>query len=259
MAARAGASIVFDFDDAVWIRYVSPANSYLSYLRFPGKTATICRLARHVMAGNARLRDYAATHNAHVSIVPTTIDTAKYRPELRRASGRPTIGWTGSFSTVRYLEVLKPVLERLRQRHDFRFVVVGGSGFEASGVEVEHRPWCSDSEVHDISDLDVGVMPLPDAPWEQGKCGLKALQYMALAIPTVVSPVGVNSTLVRNGENGLLAASTEDWEAALDRLLGDATFAARLGKAGRRTVEREFSAAVQAPRVASILASAAAR
>ncbi len=247
---------VFDFDDAVWVRYVSPANSYLSYLRFPGKTATVCRLARHVMAGNPFLASYARQHNPRVTVVPTTIDLEKYRPRDRSPGAAPAIGWTGSYSSIQYMHLLRPVLERLARRHPFRVVIVGGTGFSADGVEVEHRPWRSETEVEDLADIDIGVMPLADTEWERGKCGLKALQYMALGIPTVVSPVGVNQEIVSHGVNGLLAEDEDAWETGLERLLVDSELRGRLGNAGRETVERHYSAAVQAPRVAAVFREA---
>jgi glycosyltransferase involved in cell wall biosynthesis len=253
----AGVPWVFDFDDAVWVRYVSPANSYLSYLRFPGKTAFLCRHAREVMAGNAYLRDYAARFNPSVAVVPTTIDTAAYRPRPPRAAAPPVIGWTGSYSTEKYLDLVRPALERLRRRREFRLVVVGGGAFRADGVEVEHRPWRAETETADLADLDVGLMPLPDADWERGKCGLKALQYMALGLPVVVSPVGVNAEIVGDGRSGLLARTPAEWEEALERLLADADLRRRLGVEGRATVERSYSAEVLAPRVAEIFRRAA--
>jgi glycosyltransferase involved in cell wall biosynthesis len=260
LLARRGIPMLFDFDDAVWIRYVSPANSYFSYLRFPGKTATLCRLAHHVIAGNRYLAEYAARYNPAVTIVPSTIDTVKYAFRGPRPSGsRPVIGWTGSYSTGRYLRLVKGALERLRKHRAFRFVVIGPVDFQANGVEVEQRPWNSESEVQDLLDLDVGLMPVLDAEWERGKCGLKALQYMALGIPPVVSPVGANSTIVEDGRNGLLASTEEEWVEKLDRLLSSAELRNRIGQEARRTVEREYSAEVQGPRVAKIMRDTAER
>ncbi len=250
--AWSGVPFVFDFDDAVWVRYVSPGNSYLSYLRFPGKTRALCRLARHVMAGNAYLQDYALRYNPSVTVVPTTIDTEKYKVVPRAGREVPVVGWTGSYSTEQYLALVKPVFERLRRRLPFRVVVVGGGRFAADGVEVEHRPWRSESETADLADFDIGLMPLPDAEWERGKCGLKALQYMALGVPAVVSPVGVNASIVRHGENGLVAKTEAEWERALELLLTDPGARARLGGAGRLTVEESYSARSQAPRVAEL-------
>jgi len=249
---------VFDFDDAVWVRYVSPSNSYLSYLRFSGKTAFLCRGARSVIAGNRFLADYAERHNRQVSIVPTTIDTSRYRRVVRTDASVPVIGWSGSFSTLQHLNLVRPALERLRKRRPFRVVVVGAEGFEATGVQVEHRPWRPETEVADISSFDVGLMPLPDNEWERGKCGLKALQYMALSVPAVVSPVGVNKEIAQDGETGLWARNDGEWEHALERLLDSRELRLRLGAAGRQIVETRYSAAVHAPRVADILRGAAA-
>jgi glycosyltransferase involved in cell wall biosynthesis len=258
--ARRGIPVLFDFDDAVWMRYVSPANSYFSYLRFPGKTATLCRLAHHVIAGNRYLAEYATRYNPAVTVVPSTIDTVKYAFRGPRPIGsRPVIGWTGSYSTGPYLRLVKGALERLRKHRDFRFVVIGPVDFQANGVEVEQRPWDSGSEVQDLLDLDVGLMPVLDAEWERGKCGLKALQYMALGIPPVVSPVGANSTIVEDGRNGLLASTEEEWVEKLDRLLSSAELRNRIGQEARRTVEREYSAEVQGPRVATIMRETAER
>lgn len=247
----AGVPYVFDFDDAIWVRYVSPSNRYFSYLRFPGKTRTLVRGAHRVMAGNPHLRDWAQRFNPNVDMVPTTIDTDLYRPLPPRHNRVPVIGWTGSFSTEQYLEAVKPALVRLRQRREFRLVVVGGGAFQAPGLEVEHRPWRSATEVADLSDFDIGLMPLPDAEWERGKCALKALQYMALGVPPVVSPVGVNAEVVRDGQDGLLAVDAQAWEMALDRLLGEPSLRDRLGRSGRARVEESFSAAVYGPRVAA--------
>lgn len=256
LLARRGSRLVLDYDDAVWVSYLSAANPYLAKLKFPGKTATLCRIARHVMAGNAYLADYARRFNDRVSIVPTTIDTERYRPVPRAPNAVPVIGWTGSYSTAKYLEILGPTLRRLRERIPFRMVVVGGE-FRLDGVDVECRPWDSRREVDDLRGFDIGVMPLLDTEWERGKCGLKALQYMALEIPCVVSRVGVNTEIVKDGAEGFTASTEAEWEQALERLLRDSALRERLGHAARATVVRRYSAQVHAPRVAEILREAA--
>jgi glycosyltransferase involved in cell wall biosynthesis len=248
---------VFDFDDAVWVRYVSPTNGPLSYLRCPSKTATVCRTARHVMAGNNFLREYALRHNPRVSVVPTTIDTQKYAPLPHPPDRLPVIGWSGSFSTVQYMELVRPALETLARRRSFRLKIVGGSGVVVRGIEVECLPWRPETEVADIATFDVGLMPLSEDEWARGKCGLKALQYMALAVPAVVSPVGVNTEIVDHGKNGLLAATQDDWVEGLDRLLSDPRMRHDMGEAARITVEQRYSAGVVAPKVAGILRKAA--
>lgn len=260
LVSRSGVPTIFDFDDAIFVPYVSPTHGYLSYLKFPAKTKTICRLATHVIAGNRYLADYARQTNPNVSIVPTTIDTERYQVLPRsNISHTPVIGWTGSFSTVQHLDTIAGALKRLARKENFRLVVIGTPVYKLDGVDVEALPWRSATEVSDLRQIDIGIMPLPDESWTRGKCGCKALQYMALAISTVCSPVGVNSEIIQDGVNGFLAATEDEWVERLTLLLHDKSLRARLGAAGRETVEKKYSAAVQAPRVFEILHSVVAQ
>lgn len=253
---RAGLPMIFDFDDAVFVSYRSPSNGYLSYLKFASKTRTICRMAAHVMAGNPYLAEYARQVNDQVTVVPTTIDTDKYIVRAKkRVDGVPTIGWTGSFSTVQHLDTLRPALEKLARQAEFRLRVIGTPVYRIDGVDVESMQWRSETELEDLDAIDIGIMPLPDDAWSKGKCGLKALQFMALGIPTVCSPVGVNTDIIQDGRNGFIAGSEEEWIDKLGRLLRSAELRDSLGRAGRATVEAKYSANVQAPRVFEILTS----
>src|ERR1700754_3323091 len=247
---------VFDFDDAIFVSYRSPSNGYLSYLKFASKTKTIYRLASHVMVGNIDLSAYAGAVDDNVTVVPTTIDTVKYRvPPPKTTDGPPVIGWTGSFSTVQHLDTLRGALKQLAETEQFRLRVIGTPTYELSSVDVEAMQWRAATELEDLHAIDVGVMPLPDDNWSKGKCGLKALQFMALGIPTICSPVGVNTDIIQDNENGFLAMSESEWVDKLTRLLRDAELRRRLGDAGRVTVEQRYSAAIQAPRVYEIFKS----
>ena len=253
---RSGVPIVFDFDDAIFLSYKSPSNGYLSYLKFAGKTKTNCRLAAHVMVGNPYLAEYARQFNQNVSIIPTTIDTDKYKPvNIENSSGPVVIGWTGSHSTVQHLDTLRSALAKLAQRESIRLRVIGTPNYQIEGVEFETIMWRSETEVEDLSAVDIGIMPLPDDNWARGKCGAKALQFMAMGIPTVCSPVGVNTDIIQDNENGLIANSEDEWIEKLSLLIRSRELRARLGKAGRQTIEQRFSAAVQAPRVYEVLES----
>jgi glycosyltransferase involved in cell wall biosynthesis len=255
--ARLGIPIVFDFDDAIFIPYISPSNGLLSLLKFPWKTRAICRLSTHIMAGNQYLAEYAARVNKNVAIVPTTIDLDKYTLEVPTATpDRLTIGWTGSYSTVQHLDTLRAVLQRLGKGENFRLRVIGTANYKIEGVDAEALPWNSSSEIADLRSVDIGIMPLPDNRWTKGKCGLKALQYMALGIPVVCSPVGVNSEIIQDEKNGFLASTEEEWVERLTRLLHSADLRSRVGLAGRATVESKYCARAQAPRVYDILRSA---
>ncbi|MCA1635173.1 MAG: glycosyltransferase family 4 protein [Acidobacteria bacterium] len=254
--ARSGVPFIFDFDDAVFERYVSPSNGYLSYLKFPGKTRSICRHAAHVMAGNEYLADYARRVNDRVTIIPTTIDTGKYTVEPRaQENDVPVIGWSGSYSTAQHLATLRGALRRLALQERFLLRVIGAPGFKIEDVNVEAIPWRAETEVSELRTFDIGVMPLPDDQWSRGKCGLKALQYMALGVPTVCSPVGVNTEIIQDDENGLIASTEDEWVEKLTKLLRSAELRRRLGGAGRATVDARYSAEVQAPRVFEIIES----
>lgn len=248
--------LVFDFDDAIFVRYRSPANGWLSLLKAPGKTGTICRLASHVMVGNNYLAEYARTFNKNVTVVPTTIDTDTYRVGPVRETAVPVIGWTGSYSTVQHLNLLRPVLYELAKCEKFRLRIIGTSDYKLEGVDVELVPWRSQTEAQDLAEADIGIMPLPDDAWSRGKCACKALQYMGLGIPAVCSPVGINSELIRDGENGFLANSADEWIAKLTLLLRSPQLRRRLGLAGREMVEERFSAISQVPRVLEVFRSA---
>ena len=249
--------IVYDFDDAIFVRYISPANSYLSLLKFHGKTRTICRISSHVMVGNAYLAAYARRYNSKVTIVPTTIDTDQYTVADRRPPAIPTIGWTGSFSTMKHLSSIRNALREVARRETVRLRIIGARSEEFEGLPVEFVPWRAESEVSDLRPIDIGLMPVPDDAWNRGKCGCKALQYMALAIPTICSPVGVNTEIIRDGENGFMASNDGEWIEKITRLLRSTELRKRLGAAGRRTVEEKYSAKVVAPVVAGIFKSLA--
>ena len=255
-----GVPIVFDFDDAIFLHYtyISPVNGYLRLLKFPGKTATICRLASHVIAGNSYLANYANRFNKNVTIVPSTVDTKRYTIENGRPpSEPPVIGWTGSYSTVQYLNNLRGALQQLAKREPFRLKVIGVPDYRMDGVDVEAIPWNPDTEVADLRGIDIGIMPLTDDDWTRGKCGMKALQYMALGIPTVCSPVGVNPRIIRDHENGLLAETDEQWKDRLTELFHSRELRQLLGKAGRATIEAGYSNSIHAPTVYQIFKSVA--
>lgn len=249
--------IVFDFDDAIYLPAASPANAWSLALKAPGKTAAICRLARHVTVGNQTLARFAAPLSRAVSVVPSTIDTDVYTPGPPPRNARPLVGWTGSATTLPHLERLVPALRRLRGLVDYRLRVIGPA-FSAPGLDVEWLPWSAASEVDDLRPLDVGLMPLPDDEWSRGKCGMKALQYMALGVPPVVSPVGANAEIVRDGANGLHARHDDEWVETIRCLLREPARRLSLGAAARRTVEERYSSRVHAPRMARVLREAAA-
>ncbi|MEQ9188651.1 MAG: glycosyltransferase family 4 protein [Cryomorphaceae bacterium] len=242
--AKASSKLIFDFDDSIWLSNVSEANRYLNFLKKPEKTSRIIAMSDHVIAGNQYLADYALRFNPVVSIIPTTIDTESYKPVERREE-RPyvTIGWSGSITTIQHFNHAEAVLIRVREKYGdhVRFKVIGDAQYANDALGIQGQAWNGEREISDLCEMDIGIMPLPDDEWAKGKCGLKGLQYMALEIATVMSPVGVNTDIIEEGVNGFLAADEDEWFAKLCALIDDAALRQTIGKAGRRTVEEKYS------------------
>lgn len=261
LIARQGVPIVYDFDDPIWLPYRSPTNGALSYLKWPAKVAGICRLAAVVTAGNRLLAGWARRHAAAVEVVPSTVDLARYPARPAPAAGPLTLGWTGSHTTLPFLETLLPVLRRFEGRRPFRLTVVSHTDtYRPVGLaaEVRSTKWRAATEAQDLSGMDVGLAPFPDAGWTPWRCHGKVLQYMAAGVPTVASRVGILPDYIRDGETGYLAATDDEWLDRLGRLADDPVLRHRIGLAGRDTIAREYSAHVWAPRVKEILLRAVA-
>lgn len=234
---------IYDFDDAIWLKDMSDHNRAFAFLKNTRKIGRIMAACRCVVAGNAYLADYARRYNPDVQVIPSTIDMDKYvcRPQVTE---RPVcIGWTGSGSTIRFFRLMLPVLEKIRQRFGdaVRFKVIADKAYYFTELDNEACRWKSATEVEDLCSLDIGIMPLTDDAWSRGKCGMKGLQYMALGIATVMSPVGVNTSIIAEGENGMLADGETVWLAKLSQLVEDEALRGRLGAAGRKTVMQAYS------------------
>lgn len=231
-----GRPTVLEFDDAIFLTWGHAA-----------KLRRLCGLADVVQVGNDFLADFARGTARQVRVVPTTVDLARYdRPRPARNDGTFRVAWIGLPYNLAYLDVLAAPLSALAaagHRCELRVIsaALPGDLSRFAGVDVVLRPWTAAGEVDELLACDVGVMPLPDSPWAKGKCGLKLLQCMAAGLAVVASPVGVNTDIVQDGENGLLAATPEQWQAALERLAADPGTARRLGEAGRRTVADAYS------------------
>jgi glycosyltransferase involved in cell wall biosynthesis len=247
LALRAGKPIIYDMDDAFFIPYEGKP-------LLDGKLEPLLRAAAACTCGNDYLRDYASRFCERSMVVPTVVDTALYRPARKAASRSLTIGWIGSPSTWGSVRPLLPLLGQLCAERGVRFRVVGagaeGKRDRFSGLELVD--WSEASEIAEIQRMDIGIMPMLDDPFQRGKSGYKLVQYMACGLPVVASPVGVNSRIVSNGENGFLASSTGEWRAALNRLLDDPSLRKAMGKASRTLAERSYSLASQAPRVTGL-------
>ena len=234
---------IYDFDDAIWIPNASETNRKLTMLfkRF-GNVASTCRWVNVVSVGNSYLADFALKFNRHVVINPTTIDTDTYHNTIKDHNGsRFIIGWTGSHSTVQYLDHLVPVLQKLEGKYDFDFHVICDIAPKFSLKSLRFIPWTKSAEIDDLLKFNVGIMPLPEDVWAKGKCGFKALQYMALGIPAVVSDVGVNAEIVDHDVNGCVCRTPEDWFNCLEKLITDKAYLHRLSSKTREKIVNQYS------------------
>lgn len=241
--ARKKVKIIYDFDDAIWMMDENPDQGIFNKLKNPRKTSTICQLANRVIVGNEYLANFASQFNSNVTIIPSTIDFENYNGITKKEKGQVCIGWTGSFSTLKHFETVIPALELIKAKYQdlVYFKLIGDPTYTYPPLSIVGQAWNSSTEAEDLSELDIGLMPLPDNEWTRGKCAMKGLQYMALEFPTIMSPVGVNSEIIQDGQNGFLASSTEEWVEKLSLLIEDASLRKRIGMAGRKTVERDFS------------------
>ena len=237
--------IIYDFDDAIWLTDKSNESALQRFIRFRSKVIRICKWSYKVSCGNEYLRNYANRVNENAVLNPTTIDTERlHNPDLfTKESQHPiTLGWTGSHSTIKYLKEIEDVLYALEQRYPtLHFVMIADKKPELKLNHLTFIPWNKSTEANDLGTIDIGIMPLPDNEWTNGKCGFKALQYMAMEIPSVVSPVGVNTKIVEDGVTGFYASTHAEWISVLERLINNAELRNRVGKNGRTNVVNHYS------------------
>jgi len=249
---------VVDYDDAVFHNYdLSPDRVVRRLLG--RKIDRLMAAADLVVCGNSYLARRAKAAGArNCEIVPTVVDLARYAQRATRTEGPLVIGWIGSPATQRYVVELAGVLRQICVDGQARVVLVGAHAEVAHlmpGVPVEVLPWLEATEPTQIAKFDIGIMPLPDEPWERGKCGYKLIQYMACGTPVIASPVGANCEIVDHGANGLHASTPDQWRRAFEQLMHDPALRNAMGRAGRQRVEQHFSLQVQGERLAALLHS----
>ena len=239
--------IIYDFDDAIWLPNTSEENGFVRFLKWHSKVGFICKWSYKVSCGNSFLANYARQFNNNVIVNPTTVDTINlHNPilfSIQKNSAAAVIGWTGTQSTLPYLNSIVPILRKLEAKFSghLRLLIIANKDPQLKLEFVDFIPWSKQTEVEDLLKMDIGIMPLSDDVWAKGKCGFKALQYMALEIPTVASPVGVNSNIIEHDINGYLASNQNEWLAILERLILDKDLRRKIGSKGKEKVIRHYS------------------
>ncbi|HRK52389.1 MAG TPA: glycosyltransferase family 4 protein [Cyclobacteriaceae bacterium] len=237
--------IIYDFDDAIWITDNSSESKLLQYLKWRNKISKICRWSYKVSAGNEYLYKFARQHNNNVTLNPTTIATNSLNQISVRDKVSPKeifVGWTGSHSTLKYLQEIEDALQCIEEKYEnVKFLIIANKAPTIKLKRIEFLPWRKESELSDLAKIDIGIMPLPNDEWTKGKCGFKALQYMAMGIPAVASPIGVNTTIIKHNENGFLASANNEWVNFLSLLIESSELRSKLGKAGKQFVINHYS------------------
>lgn len=227
---------IYDFDDAVWLRYNKIPWLQKKYLQ-------VLKEAAHVFAGNAYLCDYVGKVQTETSYLPTVVSGKKYTARNAKLQGK-VIGWIGSPTTVYFLKNLKPAFDILKKKVPFELHVVGAV-LDWPDIPIINKPWDDATELDHISTFDIGIMPLDDSAFAKGKCGLKLIQYMATGVPAVASPVGVNTSLIQESQGGFLAETTDEWVDHLTALLQSHTLKSRLGNQGKTWCMENLTVEVQ--------------
>ncbi len=243
-ASRLSKKVIFDFDDALWLPYPKETRKETKIPRLMRQLHSLLASSDLVITGNSYLQAYAAKYNSNTVVIPTVVDLERYVPLARRNdSSRVTIGWVGSDSTLPYLTLLEDVFTQLANRYSGRvqLKVICNEPFKHAVLPVVNIAWRLQSEVEDLQDIDIGIMPLANTEWEMGKCGFKLLQYMSLGIPAVASPIGVNQEIIEQGINGFLASSSQDWLDHLSLLIEKAELRHQIGMAGRERIAERYS------------------
>ena len=246
--------IIFDFDDAIFVPTFSQPNNFVEKFKSADKVGTILRRSSHIIAGNRYLYNFALRYNHFVSIIPTPIDTNKYYPDFKIDKDEVIIGWMGSVTTLDFLNIMVGVFIYLSKRfHNIKLKIIGGN-FSVKGLSnVISKPWSLEEEIEDLKSFDIGIMPMPDNKWTNGKCSFKAILYMSMGIPCVCSSVGMNKEIITDGMNGFIASTENEWIEKLSLLVENSELRKRIGMAGRKTVEERYSVKVNAPKYLQVL------
>lgn len=238
--------VIFDIDDLVYLKDIqSRATPLISRLKGADKPIYLMKKSDHVITCTPYLDEFVRKLNDHTTDISSTVDTDAYkaRQDYSVRGEKLVLGWSGSHSTSKYLHLLDEVFHKLNQKIDFKLVVIGDASFNIPGIDVEAIAWSKEMELPTISRFDIGLYPLPEEEWVYGKSGLKAIQYMAMGIPTIATAIGSNFRVIADGESGFLVNSPEEWERRILELANDEQLRSSIGRSARTRVEEKFSIA----------------
>lgn len=251
-------SLIYDIEDNVMKQQVNSLNPITRLLRGNGKTKFLLKTADHVITSSPFLNDYALGLNSKkaATYISSSIDVSRFVPSNNYLNTKlPVLGWTGTFSSKEYLDLISPSLLKLAKKANFKLRVIGNFDYTLAGIETETIQWTKEHEVRDLQGIDIGLYPLPQNEWVLGKSGLKALQYMAFGLPTVATNIGTTPRIIQDMDNGILVSSEDEWVDSLERLINDPSLRKKLGEKARQTVVNKYSTNVISSQYLNILDS----
>jgi len=234
--------IIHEYDDAIWI----PGGEKVSRIKKWGKATWkikyIIKWSYKIVAGNIFLCEYARKYNSSVFLIPTVVDTKQghFKQRDQHEGNKIVVGWTGSHTTIHNLEVIEGVIPELKKEIDFDFLIISNKRPEWN-FKFVYKQWELETEQEDLLKMHIGIMPLKEGPWFEGKCGFKLIQYHACGIPAIASPVGVNSLITLENKTGFIAKDKSEWKIYLKKLITDATMRSKMGQAARQHIEKDYS------------------
>lgn len=257
IAAVINSNIIFDFDDTI---YLYPPNKrpnlMFKLLWDKKKIERIIRLSKHIIVSNNFLKLYAERFSEEITVIPTSVDLNNYpinKQSKDLSSDTVKIGWIGSQGTFHYLENIFFAFKKLAERYKVELIVIGAKGGIIDGLPITYKEWSLETEANNISDFDIGVMPLTDDEWSRGKSGTKLLQYMASGIPAVASAVGINNEIIRDAINGFLARNDSDWVDKISLLIESQQLRNEIINAARLEVEKGYSVQANAGKLIKVI------
>jgi glycosyltransferase involved in cell wall biosynthesis len=248
--------LVYDIDDLVYLADTkSQAHPLVQWIKGRGKPLYLMKHAAHVITCTPYLDQFVRKYNDHTTDISSTVDTEQRYKAINTYKNDHTIiiGWSGSVTTTKYFYLLEEIFKKLKEIHDFKVIVMGDETVSMPNIEIEALSWNENYEIATLQKFDIGVYPLPNEEWVYGKSGLKAIQYMALGIPTVATAIGANFRVIENGVSGFLVHSEEEWLDALSRLIKDSQLRKKVGLAARQRVVELFSVKANIKKYLSVL------
>ena len=250
--------IIYQLDDPLFIPYRSPANGVLSYLKFFGKVKEIIKMSTAVLVNSTPIRQFAQQHNKNIWQIPSVVDLEKFVFDPSDQVREPvTVGWSGSPTTTKNLKMIEDPLRSISENKICDIRLIGSVDFGLDGVRYQANKWNRETEVDDLRHIQVGLVPLPDDnPWNPYKFIMKTAQYMSLGIVPVGTPMASNTEVIRQGENGFLAQTQDDWINYVTTLVKDTDLRKKMSREAAKDAAAKYSLQANADKIISAFRSA---